>query len=481
MDIERHIPDWVKRLWKRPTHELTRWQRTVKFSVDLGRHGARELRHDRAGQMAAALTYHTLFSLLPTLVLAMVVLQTFVGEAERQQFKESVVEFILPRTETTAVAAPEPEPVPAEPELEPEPGQARADEQITAREELAEARQDLADRIEGLMNSLETINFGGIGVVGLLVFIYGATGLLATVERSFNQIYTASHARPWYIRLPLYYTVITLGPIVLIFGQVLQEMMFETIRSGAWTNWLAGPMVVITPIVSAWIVLFLLYLLLPNTSVSKQTAAIGSLVAAILWVVTKELFRYFVANAAITSWYGALAVLPLFLLWLYLTWLIVLFGLELTYTLQAMRGRKFDKETTGRVEENLIDLAWLAPMGAQLARHFEQGRTTKAADLARAVSLPQRTISRLLQMLEAANIVHRVETSDNSGGYSLARPAEHITVTEVFDAARHVMPHPESRPDATAGWAFVDRLQNTIRQQATDVTLAELADDEDEI
>lgn len=218
------IPTWARRLLTAPGHELTRWQRAARYAIDLTRHCAGELRHDKAGQMAAALTYHTLFSLLPTIVLAMVILHGFVRADDRERFKDFVVDLLLPHTALTATeAAPE------------------------DRLELDAAREELAARVEALMDRISNFNLGGVGVVGLLVFIYGATALLETVERIFNTIFAVQRSRPWYLRLPMYYTVITLAPLMLIFGQVVQREMLQILDRAPWTAWLVGPAAYVLP------------------------------------------------------------------------------------------------------------------------------------------------------------------------------------------------------------------------------------------
>ena len=87
---------YLKQLITQPVNELNRAQRFIRLCADMTRHCAQGLRHDRALQMAAALTYHTLFSLIPTLVLAMIILHSVVSDDQRQQFQNDVVELLLP-------------------------------------------------------------------------------------------------------------------------------------------------------------------------------------------------------------------------------------------------------------------------------------------------------------------------------------------------------------------------------------------------
>ncbi len=448
---------WIQRLLTDPVDQMSRWQRAARYSVDLARHSAAELRHDRSNQVAAALTYHTLFSLLPTIVLAMVVMQ-FVGPTEREHFKTTVVEFLLPQAADRDVFVFDETP-----------------EAIARQDEIAKGRQEIAGRVQEVMDTLSKMNFTGMGLVGLLVFIYGATGLLSTIEKSFNAIYGVTQARAWYHRLPFHYTIITLAPIVLIAGQVLQTRLFTMLGAGAWTNWLVGPAAFLTPILATWLVVFTMYVLLPNATVQKRAAAIGSFVAAVLWVSTKDLFRYYVAHAAGTNIYGAMGLLPLFLLWLYLTWLIVLFGLELTYALSAMKGRQFKYLATQREDEPLIDPMWMLPLASRIAADFQAGRRSNFDELSRAMSLPPRALQKMLAALQRAVLINRI-ANGSTDSFALARPASAITVQQILDVAQTLTPPAASRTDTqtSPAWQLIKSMQNASRHTAETTTLADL-------
>jgi membrane protein len=436
------IPAWMRDLWTRPVDRLGRWHRAMRYSVELAVHGAKELRHDRATQMAAALTYHTLFSLLPTIVLAMVILHTFVAPAEREGFKKSVVEQIIPQQ----VA-------------------------VNATPEAAAARNEIAARVGQIMESLERVSFGGIGTIGLLVFIYAATGLLATVERSFNTIYGISQARPWYLRLPMYYTVITLGPVVLIAAQALQAFLFRFFSEGSWTNWIVGPAALVAPLMLAWLLFFIMFTLLPNTRVGKRSSAIGSFVAAVLWVVSKDLFSLYVRHAS-ASFYGALGLLPLFLFWLYITWLIVLFGVEIAHTLSAMSSGQFKHLESTRTNDNFVDSAWVVPLMARVAAAFAQGKTIAAEELARALNLPSRSVRQLIVVLEKQGLIHAVHHRE-SIGFTLSRPADRIELQQLIDAVESLIPRGAATADDPA-WRTVQQLHDTHRAALGRRTLADL-------
>ncbi|MBI1372943.1 MAG: YihY family inner membrane protein [Phycisphaera sp.] len=510
MRFIRQTIDYVKRVLTSPAHELTRWQLALKYTIDLGWHCAKALRHDKATQMAAALTYHTLFSLLPTLVLVLLFLGSIRGlEHYSEEFKSSVINFLLPesmlsieerapRNEAITQDAPaDPKsqtltppssstPAPTPPPADgPVPVRASTDRdevadaqaaEVDAKTEYTEARRHMADRIQDTLNALSKVSFGSIGVVGVIAFLYGATSLLETIEKSFNDIYGVGHSRPLGVRIPRYFTLITVGPLFIIAGQVMQQKFMSLIVEETLTSWLAGPLAVLTPLAATWLALFMLYTMMPNARIKVRAAAAGSFVAAGLWLVGKEAFATYVVSAAISTLYGALALLPLFMLWVYITWLIVLFGLELTYTLQHMEGRRFKHEQGKQFDDIMLDPAWLVPIAAHVAEAFENGKTCKVNVLSDTLKIPARAVRKLLTALESAGLVHEVQ-HPAATVYTLARPADDIPLTRVIDAARTLLPEREG-PDADAApdpaWKFVEDLHAGQVRIAGAQTLADV-------
>jgi membrane protein len=475
------MPTWLRRALTSPAGELDRGQRALKYSIELGRHCAGELRHDKAGQMAAALTYHTLFSMLPTLVLILVSLKAFVSEQDREHFKEQAINWVvnalqgqeaMPRNEAGEII-----PVPADPAPRAIGKEALA-ASVEKRSEFQTVRGKLDETFTSILNSLEQINFASIGVVGVLVFLYGATGLLGTIEKSFNSIFGVAYGRSIYVRFPLYFTTLVLGPLVLLAGQYLQSQFIHLLStSGSWLGWAVGPAVVLAPLVTMWIVLYLMYLLMPNTTVSKHGAAIGSLVASVGLLLVREGFRWYVSHAAIASLYGALALLPLFLMFVWLVWLIVLFGLELTYTLGAMKGRKFKRQRTEE-QEQIIDPTWMVPLASQIAEAFTRGNPCTVDELQKATNLPGRALRRMLSALESANIIHAVGARDDTVRFSLARPAERVRLADVIDSAHTIFPEINSPQGHHAAWNAVGQLREAELALAREKTLADLINED---
>lgn len=471
----------LRRLIASPIGELGRGRLALRYAVDLVRYSSHQLHKDRASQTAAALTYHMLFSLLPMIVLMLVVLHLFVSDTQRAHFKESAVQYMVDKWIGGGQPAQQAGEVPGDAQATSgqAAGRSTGDEN---RLEYEEARAKFGLWIQqDVLDKLERVNFGSIGVIGVIMFIFAATNLLTTVERSFNAIYGTNHSRPWYMRLTLYYSVITFSPIVLLAGQWMQ-VRFQGLldESGSWTNWLAAPMSAMFPMVTTWLVLCAMYKLIPTTKVDLRAATIGSFIAAALWFIAIELLRMYVARAATSTFYGALygalALLPLFLLWMWVTWLIILFGLELTYTLQTLRGRQEMEEQARREAMVVGDPMWLVPMMSRIGRAFAAGQPITGSDLADTLHLPLRSVTQLGEHLEAAGLVHRVESAGHTdGGFSLALPPDRIHIAQLLELGRVLTVGGQAQrrgPD----WAVLDQLAQVQQQAAAQMTLQQVLD-----
>ncbi len=471
MRIVSQLSTRVRSFIMQPAQESKRTYRYMRFWAMFTWFCTRELKRDNATQMAAALTYRTMFSLLPMLVLALVILQAFRGlENYQARFKQSVITFLLPeellnRDTTTGEIVTHSEFVGP-----------LTDEQILAQDaatgesnqqSMAEARALLGDSIEQLLDTLENVDFGKIGWVGLLVFIYAATTLLETAEKSFNAVFNVEQGRPWYQRLSYYLTMIILGPIFIIIGQVLQQRLMSVIEEGAWTNWLAGPSLVLAPIMTTWIVLLVMFLLLPHAKVQFRAAAIGSFVAALFWVGSKELFAIYATKTGATSLYGALALVPLFLMWVYLTWLIVLFGLEVSYVLQAMKSQKFQREFTQSRQLEVVHANTLMSMLAMIGQAFENGQSVRSEQLVEQLNVSPRLCRQFIQELENARWIHKVQGhEDGLTGYSLAKPPTSIYLAEIIKLTNDMGTTPQDQQQRTPG---INHYLKTLSQAQLDL------------
>jgi membrane protein len=270
----------------------------------------------------------------------------------------------------------------------------------------------------------------------------------------------------------IHWSIITLGSGLLAMslcmsGQVID--WFGTMGAGSNLRWLLSHAIAI---LASWVLLFLLYALMPNTHVSVKAAAAGALVAALLWEAAKFGFQIYVAKAVpYSAIYGSLGLIPLFLFWIYVTWLIVLFGLILTYTLQTLRGRRFIRAELR--DRSLLegDPDWMLPIMSEVAHSFAAGEPIDNQDLADRLGLSSRVTHEMVAKLIEAEMLRRASDGpDENETLVLARPAEKISVPDILSLAHQARPtsnHP--------AWKSLVDLKAAERAAAAGLTLADVA------
>ncbi len=431
----------------RPDEELGRWQRAAKFAARLGRHGARQLVRDRAPQMAAALAYRTLFSIVPLLVVTLVVFRQVLGP---QAFREPLTRLLDTAGLSDLALSGEVDPSGAEP------GEAAT----------------VGEWIERLVVRIGDLNFGAIGAVCAVILIYAAISLLMQIEQSFNLIVAAPTRRRLVARLTSYWTLLTLGPVAIAVSIWISER-FRAIVSDMGGSGVLSLLGVGATFALSWLLLLLAYSVVPNSRVRLRPALIGAFVAAALWEVGKFGFGQYVQMATgFARFYGSLGLLPLFLLWVYLTWLIILFGLEVAYALQTVgsSAEVFEARERRRARVGaLTDPSAPLMVMAAVAERFTAGKRCSADEAADRSGLPEPVAERLLESLVERGLLHRVEASLHEGeSYTLARPPEAITAQELLRAGAEL-----SGADVTeSAWPILRRLREAQANAAEGLTLA---------
>ena len=197
--------------------------------------------------------------------------------------------------------------------------------------------------------------------------------------------------------------------------------------------------------------------------------------AASLWALSRWGFGLYVGKALpYMKLYGAIGLIPLFLFWLYLTWLIVLFGMELAYTLQAMKGRHFER-LERRSDVSVANPQWLVPMMAAIARGFAGGRPLSRQDLAEELQLRLESVAELADRLEKAGLIHQVRPRGGADvALTLALPPENIPLARLIDLGAEMSVDPTARPGP--GWRFLGELRDAARAAAGEQTLDSLVE-----
>ena len=412
MKVIDSIKTRLTRLLTAPGEELGSWARFVRFQIHLWRHCARRLGENNAMAMSSALSFRTIFALVPALILALLVLRTFgVAADSKQVMRELFRHSGLSQLTYAESRRPSDDDPWAIPIMQPQ------DSSVT----VAETIESLVDRVE------KQLTLGRLGPIGAVLLIWTALTLLTTIERSLNRVFGAPRSRSLLRRLLLYWSVVTLGPVLLMSAGYLGNKIAASFGNHPALSWTVGAIGWVGPIVVGILLLAALYSMMPNTQVRFRVAVEGALVAIPLWLVAKWGFAQYVEHVGRRSLYGAIGLLPLFLMWLNLSWWIFLFGAEVAHT-----AANLSRMVSADRDERVILTPWhvLAAVLA-VARSQSLGRGPAAVEkISTAANLGYDVTERLLGRLTAEGILCHV--ADETGQFVLARPAAKIPVAEIL-------------------------------------------------
>ncbi len=415
-----------------------RWTRFVRYQRAVWRLALRRLGEHNVTAMSASLSYRTIFALIPVLILALLVAKSL-GTLE--DAKHSLRSFLEASGFAQIVVAQDA-------------GEAttRADAPPAA-----PGRKviNVAEEIEKVVAQVEgKLTFARIGPIGGLLLIWTAVGLLGNIEQSLNRIFGASRGRALVRRLLLYWSVLTLSPIVLAAASYLGEKTVETFGQASGLAWLLVACGRLAPPIIFVLVLAAVYKLLPNTQVRFVSAIAGATVAAVLWLVAKWGFALYVERLVLKgNLYGMLGAVPLFMLWLYYSWLTFLIGAELAHT--AVHVTELD--SAQRAARTALGPSDLLAAAVAVAQPFAAGRGPVPFDeIVARLKLPGASVQWLLDRLVSRGLVCTVEDS-NTTRYLPARPVGQISVCEVLELA-------DPRPGATPSESYDPEIANVVAQ-----------------
>lgn len=243
---------------------------------------------------------------------------------------------------------------------------------------------------------------------------------------------------------------------------------FSTRQGGWWSLFRAAP--VIWNYLTLWLVTFALYKLIPNTNVTLRPALFGAFLAAVLLELGRHtLGAYFAKAVSFGQLYGSLGLIPVFMFWVYLMWLVVLFGLEVSATLQMLGGRRLEEIEAAKRETGLVDPASVLTIMQVIAERFDTSQPTTARQIADETSLPESTVVRMLERFVSAGFLHWLDRDETA--VTLAQPPDQVSADALIEIGYQMV-------DEGIGGrrsAIVQRLREAQRNLAGQVTLAALA------
>jgi membrane protein len=330
-----------------------------------------------------------------------------------------------------------------------------------------------------ILDLVKKVNFGSFGAVGgISLFVTTVLGL-GTVERSFNKIWGIERERSLMRRFADYLAVLVVAPLLFTAAvSIATSLRSETILQQV----LAHPALAQahqlglrqTPTVLLLLGFAFLYWFLPNTRVRIGPALLGGAVAAVLFGLAQALYIGFnVGVARSSAIFGSFAALPLLLVWLYVSWIVVLLGCEVAFAAQNLHS--FLLARVGEEPRPAAREAIGIAVAARVARAFRADGGITDEVLAGELDVPVRTVRAILGDLEAGGIVS-VRGADGRDAYQLGRAAEAISIAQVLEALRGgSAPLGRESPADHSVRALVADVERGIEEALDERTLADLA------
>ncbi|MFH0899515.1 MAG: YhjD/YihY/BrkB family envelope integrity protein [Pseudomonadota bacterium] len=270
----------------------------------------------------------------------------------------------------------------------------------------------VAEQLRGLLDRARSTPVSSVGLVFLVLAV---VALLGQVEVALNMIWEAPSGRSWGRRFVLYWSVVTATPLLLVMSLGLAAGLPGAARIG--------------PLVLGWIAFAAAYKLMPNRKVGTRFAGLGAIVGGTLFELTARAFAYYTTRIGNYGIYGSLSAIPLFLLWLFAMWHVALAGAEVAFANQHPRryGRRIAPEAA------LLEVALLVAI--ECARRTAVAREPLELDALAAVLLvPEQEVDHAAQLLAQAGILRAVGRYPDRY-YLLARSPREITIADVARAA----------------------------------------------
>ncbi len=338
-------------------------------------------------------------------------------------------------------------------------------------------QEDVMIRVVDFAHSLLENTKGGMIVgIGIIVLLWTVIKLLAHIEGSFNDIWEVKKSRSYGRKFSDYLSIMLISPLLIIMSS--SATVFITTKIALITEKVAligmfSPMIFfmlkLIPYCLVWILFIFTYILMPNTKVNFSAGFIGGIIAGTIFQAAQLAYILFqVGVAKYNAIYGSFAALPLFLIWMQLSWLIVLFGAEISFSYQYVDTYEFEPDL------RQISPAFKRLLTLQVANRvistFSKGKMPlTASNLSQALEIPIRLVQQLLDELVESEIFSITEIKENEKlAYQPARDINIITIKSIIEALEHkgvdnipVAQTPELQSLAEVLWTFSAEIEKS--------------------
>ena len=427
-------------IWRTRPADLPRWKRIVVQLLRVLSLAIRGFREDFCTLRAASLTFYTLLSIVPVAAMAFGIAKGF---GYQKVLEEQLYENF--------------------------PGQ-----------------EEIVGKVVLFAQSLlESTKGGIIAGIGLVLLFWTVVKVLSSIEASFNSIWGVRQPRSIVRRFSDYLSIMLISPLLVILQSSATVFITTQVNQIAERTALIGyfsPLISLSfkliPYVIVWVLFTMVYLIMPNTRVKFVSGLIAGVIAGTGY----QLFQWSyislqVGAARYNAIYGSFAALPLFLIWLQVSWTIVLFGAEISFAKQHARDHEFESETA-QASPGLRKLTALQITRLVVKKFVEGAPPLTAEAIAAGVERPLRLSQRVLGELVESGILNEVQVEGKEDPtYVPARDVDQFTLSHILEALEtrgvNEIPWPEGQENTPLAQALA-QLRESLRQSPGNRCLKEL-------
>lgn len=448
----------AKILWERLLHllqiriwdqDITRMPRLQGFAFRQLRVGVIFVKGFAQGRIqlrASAMTFTTLLTLGPVLVIALSVFQAFGAlHGLEEQLESFLIDNLSPGSQESVRA--------------------------------------------WLYKFFDSVRQGAFRGLSILVLVGGVLGLLGSLEQAFNDIWGVHRGRSIFQRFSTYTTLMVFGPILV----GLSLSFTATVQAWTWRSWIESfspgflQLSVIVarflPALLTGLALTLLYTVMPNVKVNLRASLPAGIMAGILWEFSKWGYgAYLKTTSHYGTLYGSLAAVPLFLIWVYVSWLVVLFGAQMAFARDAAHDFRLEEEAPRASQRERLRAA--VHLALATARNYRDDLgPPDLVSLTHRLRLPLRLVRNVAETLVDGGILHLIANERQDSGLVPARSPERITLYDIlFCLANRGTSStdlkPSGGPDAVVDTLLAD-LDDCVKERWGVLTLSEVLEEQD--
>lgn len=373
------------------SHDLTSKSRRKTFLIRQSRVYILAFKgffEDRAAVRAAALTYFTMLSIVPVFAIAFAIARNF-------GFEDILHRFI--------------------------------NNNMQEQEELMTWVTGMVDKL------LSETKEGVIAGIGGVILFWSVIQVLNNIEASFNDIWQIRKARSPLRKFSDYLAIMILTPFAIGLSGSFMVKMQTTAEELELFKPLLVTLMKAVPYVSMWLLFTIVYVVMPNTKVKFKNALVAGIIAGTVAIIFQSLYQNL--QIGVMRWgtlYGTIAFIPLFLMWLQITWLIVLMGAELSFAYQNIENYEFEENALKLSHNNKRILTLL--ISYQIIKNFEEGEDSWSTEaLSHKLGIPMRLVNELVfELVEAGILAELAADNPKDRSYHPAVDINKITVEYIY-------------------------------------------------